>query len=116
MRYAIRWFKCKLKPPKNKLDEEKRSEDILVKQLQAKVRKTQTALQKEREKVSYLKTRNVKRRDETKQKQIFQLKSKLETKSEDAKELSVQLKDREAKIAKKRKDDTNAGRKMFSST
>ena len=45
---------------KYKLDEEKRSEDTLVKHLQSKVRKTETALQKEREKVSYLKPRNVK--------------------------------------------------------
>ena len=94
---------------KIKLDEEERSEDILVKQLQAKVRKTQTTLQKEREKVSYLKPRNVKRQDETKQKQIFQLKSKFEAKSEDAKELSVHLKDREAKIAKKRKNSPIRG-------
>ena len=72
---------------KYKLDEEKRSEDTLVKHLQSKVRKTETGLQKEREKVSYLKPRNVKRREETKQKQIVQLKHKVEKKANEIKSL-----------------------------
>ena len=86
---------------KDKLDEEKRAEDAKVKYLQLKVRKTETALQKEKEKVAYLKPRNVRRRDETKQKQISQLKNKLVATSEDANKLSSQLKHREAEIAKK---------------
>ena len=72
-----------------------------MKYLQLKVRKTETALQKEKEKVAYLKPRNVRRRDETKQKQISQLKNKLVATSEDANKLSSQLKHREAEIAKK---------------
>ena len=53
------------------------SEVTKVKFLKTKLKETEQSLQNEKEKVSYLKPRNVKRRDETKQKQISNLKSKL---------------------------------------
>ena len=88
---------------KDKLDEEKRSKDQKVKYLEAKVRKTEIELQNVKEKVSYLKPRNVKRRDETKQKQISSLEKKLTAKSEDTQKLSEQLKCRETEISEKDK-------------
>ena len=72
-----------------------------MKYLEAKVRKTEIELQNVKEKVSYLKPRNVKRRDETKQKQISSLEKKLTAKSEDTKKLSEQLKCRETEISEK---------------